>query len=146
MEEVLAYKVRVDKDPNDVEALEAMGNANISLQRFDHATVWYERALKVDPNRHATRTNLALALRFLGKSDEAIAELKRVLAKDPKNADAVYNLGVILLEDKKDEQGAVARWEALIKAHPDDPRTPQLRQVVETIKHPASSPPSPPGG
>jgi cytochrome c-type biogenesis protein CcmH/NrfG len=146
MEEVLAYKVRVDKDPNDVEALEAMGNANVSLRRFDHATVWYERALKVDPNRHATRTNLALALRFLGKSDEAIAELKRVLAKDPKNADAIYSLGVILLEDKKDEQGAVARWEALIKAHPDDPRTPQLRQMVKTIRHPTSSPPSPPGG
>ena len=146
MEEVVAYKLRVDKDPKDVEALAAMGNVNMSLGRFDHAQEWYKRALKVDPNRTATRMDLAVALRYLGKPDEAIAELKRVLAKDPKNAGALYNLGVILLEDKQDTQGAIARWETLMKAHPDYPQKVQLRQMVEQIKHPTSSPPSPPGG
>ncbi|MBI3607228.1 MAG: tetratricopeptide repeat protein [Nitrospirae bacterium] len=148
MEEVVAYKVRVDKDPKDVEALAAMGNVNLSLGRFDHAKEWYERALKVDPNRTDTRMDLALSLRYLKKPDEAIAELKRVLAKDPKNARALYNLGVILFEDKKDKQGAIARWEALMNAHPDYPQTAQLRQVVESIKHPSSLPPAspPPGG
>lgn len=146
MEEVVAYKLRVDKDPNDVEALDAMGKINLSLGRFDHAKEWYERALKVDPSRNDTRMDLALSLRYLGKPDEAISELKRVLKKDPKNAAALYNLGIILLEDKKDEQGAVARWEALMKAHPDYPQTAQLRQIVESIKHPPSSSPTSPSG
>jgi cytochrome c-type biogenesis protein CcmH/NrfG len=146
MEEVIAYKVRIDKDPNDVEALAAMGNVNMSLGRFDHAKEWYGRALKVDPNRTTTRMDLAVSLRYLGKPDEAIAELKSILAKDPRNAGALYNLGVILLEDKKDEKGAIARWETLMKAYPDHPQTAQLRQMVEQIKHPTSSPPSPPGG
>jgi len=142
----VAYKQRVDKDPKDVEALAAMGNINYAMRRFDHAKEWYERALKVDPNRNDTRMDLALSLRNLGKPDEAIAELKRVLKKDPKNAAALYNLGVILLEDKEDKQGAIARWEALMKAHPDYPQTAQLRQLVESIKHPASSPPISPSG
>ncbi len=144
MEEVVAYKIRVDKDPKDVEALAAMGNINYSLGRFDHAKEWYERALKVDPKRTDTRMDLALSLRYLQKPDEAIVELKRVLEKDPKNPTALYNLGVILLEDKQDKQGAIARWETLMKAHPDYPKTAQLRQFVESIKRPSSSPPVPP--
>jgi cytochrome c-type biogenesis protein CcmH/NrfG len=146
VEEIIAYKARVDKDPNDVEALAAMGNANMSLGRFDHAKDWYERALKIDPNRTATRMDLAVALRYMGKPDEAIVELKRVLAKEPKNAGALYNLGVVLLEDKQDAKGAIARWETLMKAHPDHPQTAQLRQMVEQIKHPTPTPPAPPGG
>jgi cytochrome c-type biogenesis protein CcmH/NrfG len=145
-EQIVVYKLRVDKDPKDVEALAGMGNANYALRRFDHAQVWFERALKIDPNRHATRMDLALALRNMGKSDEAITELKRVLTKEPKNAAALYNLGVILLEDKNDQKGAIARWEALMNAHPEYPHTAQLRQLVEEIKHPSSAPPSPPPG
>lgn len=146
MEELVAYKARVDRNPQDVDALAAMGNANFSLQRFDHAKEWYERALKVDPKRHATRMDLALALRYLGKPDEAVAQLQRVVAVEPTNAAALYNLGVILLEDKNDSRGAVARFEALMKAHPDHPQTPQLRQMVEAIKHPKTAPAPPPGG
>ena len=146
MEEVAAYKLRVDKDPKDVEALVAMGNVNLSLGRFDDAKEWYERALKVDPSRAGTRMDLALSLRYLGQPDEAIAELKQVLKKDPKNAAALYNLGIILLEDKNDKQGAIARWESLMKAHPNYPQTAQLRQIVESIKHPPSSSPTSPSG
>lgn len=148
MEELVAYKARLDQNPKDLEALVAMGNANFSLQRFDHAKEWYERALKVDPKRTTTRMDLALALRYLGQPDAAIGELQRVLAAEPKNPAALYNLGVILLEDKNDSPGAIAKWETLMKAHPDHPQVPQLRQMVETIKQPAAAKraPTPPAG
>jgi cytochrome c-type biogenesis protein CcmH/NrfG len=146
MDRVVEYRMRVDKDPNDVEALAELGNANLALKRFDHAVQWYERALKVDPNRTQTRMDLAIALRFLGKPDEAIAELNKVLAKDPKNAAALYNLGVILLEDKHDQQKAIAKWEALMKAHPDYPHAAELRQVVESLKQAGTAAPPAAGG
>lgn len=144
MDQIVQYRLRVDKDPNDVEALAELGNANLALKRFDHAKDWYDRALKVEPNRHQTRMDLAIALRFLGKPDDAIKELNTVLAKDPKNATALYNLGVILLEDKHDQQKAIAKWESLMKAHPDYPHTTELRQMVESLKHPeTATPPAP---
>lgn len=144
MDDLAQYRMRVDKDPNDVEALAQLGNANLALKRFDHAKEWYERALKIDPKRTETRMDLAIALRFMGKPDEAISELNKVLANDPKNATALYNLGVILLEDKHDTQKAIAKWEALMKANPDYPHTAELRQMVEALKHPAAAAPSAP--
>jgi cytochrome c-type biogenesis protein CcmH/NrfG len=149
MEEIAKFRARVEQNPKDVEALAELGNVNLALGRPDHAKEWYDRALEVDPNRSATRIDLAIALRNLQKPDEAIAQLKQVLAKEPKNAAALYNLGIILLEDKQDQPAAIARWEAMMKAHPDDPRVPQLRQVVEGLKHPsAAAPPAdqPPAG
>ncbi len=144
MDDLAQYRMRVDKDPNDVEALAQLGNANLAMKRFDHAKEWYERALKIDPKRTETRMDLAIALRFLGKPDDAISELNKVLAQDPKNATALYNLGVILLEDKHDTQKAIAKWEALMKANPDYPHTAELRQMVEALKHPAAAAPSAP--
>jgi cytochrome c-type biogenesis protein CcmH/NrfG len=138
MDDIVQYRMRVEKDPKDIEAMVQLGNANLALKRFDHAKDWYERALKIDPTRADIRMDLAIALRYLGKPDDAIAELNRVLAKDPKNAAALYNLGIILLEDKQDQPAAIAKWEAMMKAHPEDPRVPQLRQVVEGLKHPTA--------
>jgi len=146
MDDIVEYRMRVEKDPKDVEAMAALGNANLALKRFDHAQSWYQRALDVDPNMTEVRMNLAIALRFMGKTDDAIAELDRVLAKDPKNAGALYNLGVILLEDKHDRQKAVAKWEALMKAHPDYPHATELRQVVESLKQPQPATPPAAGG
>lgn len=143
MEEIAQYRQRVDQNPNDVEALAALGNVNLTLGRPDHAKEWYERALKVDPNHQGTRMDLAIALRYMKKPDEAIAQLKLVLAKEPKNAAALFNTGVILLEDKQDQPAAIAKWESLMKAHPDDPRVPQLRQMVEGLKHPTAAAPPP---
>lgn len=149
-EEIAEYRRRADQNPNDIEALIALGNANLMLRRYDHAKDWYERALKVDPKRHDTRMDLAISLRYLQKPDEAIDQLKQVLAKEPKNAAALYNMGIILLEDKHDQTAAIAKWDALMKAHPDDPRVPQLRQMVEGLKHPTpgapATPSAPPGG
>lgn len=142
MDDIVQYRMRVEKDPKDVEAMAALGNANLALKRFDHAKEWYDRALKIDPSRTQTRMDLAIALRFLGKPDDAISELNRVLAKDPKNAGALYNLGVILLEDKHDQQKAIAKWEALMNAHPDYPHATELRQVVESLKNPQTAPPA----
>lgn len=145
MDEIVEYRMRAEKDPKDVDAMAALGNANLALKRFDHAQDWYQRALEVDPNLSEVRMNLAIALRFQGKTDDAIAELDRLLAKDPKDAGALYNLGVILLEDKHDRQKAIAKWEALMKAHPDYPHATELRQVVESLKQ-APAAPLTPGG
>jgi cytochrome c-type biogenesis protein CcmH/NrfG len=147
VEEIGQYRQRLEQNPKDLDALVALGNANLMLRRYDDAKGWYEAALKVDPSRIETRMDLAIALQYLHKPDEAIDQLRLVLEKEPKNATALLNYGVILLEEKHDQAGAISKWETLMTAHPDDPRVPQLRQVVEGLKNPtAAAPPSPPPG
>lgn len=53
---------------------------------------WYARAVAAAPEQHGFRVNLANALVFLGRTDEARTELERVLAARPDNAQAHWLL------------------------------------------------------
>ena len=134
MEKIQEYRQRLDKDPKDLEALIFLGNANYDIQRFDKAVEYYERALVLDPKNLQVRTDLATSYRNSGKPDEAIKELKQVLAIDPKHETALYNLGFILLNDKKDTKGALKVWNTLVSQDPADPKFGALRTWIQQIK------------
>lgn len=91
-----------------------LGNANYDIQRFDKAQEYYQRAIEVDPNNTHVRTDLASSYRQQGQIDRAVDELKKVLSQDPNQEAALYNLGVILLNDKGDRNGAVSVWKKLV--------------------------------
>jgi len=61
---------------------------------------------------------LASSLFRGGDADAAIAQLNRALADDPKNANALFDLGMIRLQGKKDGRGALAAWQQLLKSNP----------------------------
>ena len=52
-----------------------------------------------------TSTAGALVLRDTGKVDEAVLELRKVVATDPSNAGANYNLGVLLIAGGNVKEG-----------------------------------------
>jgi tetratricopeptide (TPR) repeat protein len=114
MQKIIEYKGRLDKNPKDLEALVFLGNANFDIQRFEKAQEYYQRALAIDQNNTHIRTDLASSYRQTGETDQAIGELKKVLAQDPNQEIALYNLGVILLNDKEDREGAVGVWKKLV--------------------------------
>ncbi|MEQ8861115.1 MAG: sulfotransferase [Pseudomonadales bacterium] len=63
---------------------------------------WYARAVAAAPQRVSFRVNLANALVFLGDRDTAVAELERVLAQAPGNAQAHWLLaGVRRASDRR---------------------------------------------
>ncbi|MEO5657983.1 MAG: hypothetical protein ABIO65_11590, partial [Nitrospiria bacterium] len=49
MAEIMALKARVEKNPKDVEALIALGNANMMISRFEAAQELYSRVLAIQP-------------------------------------------------------------------------------------------------
>ena len=134
MEKIQEYRQRLDKDPKDLEALIFLSNANYDIQRFDKAAEYYERALALDPKNLHVRTDLATSYRNSGKVDAAVKELRQVLAVDPKHETALYNLGFILLNDKKDTKGALKAWETLVSKDPADPKFGALRTWIQQIK------------
>ncbi len=134
MQKLQGFKAKLEKDPKDVEALIFIANANFDIQRFEKAETFYLRALEVDEKNLHIRTDLASAYRHLGHSDKAAAALRVVLEMNPNHEVALYNLGIILLNDLDDRLGAADTWERLVQINPNDPLAAELRKKIKTIK------------
>lgn len=131
---VMDYKRRLEKDPKDKESLMFLGNANYDINRFEQAKDYYKRYLELDPTHPGVRTDLATSYYKTGDVDSAVRELKRVVARIPDHEAALYNLGLILWQDKHNNAGAVEAWEALLKAHPNHPKAVEVREQVNEMK------------
>jgi WD40 repeat protein/tetratricopeptide (TPR) repeat protein len=64
--------------------------------------------------------NLGIALHTKGRADEAIAEFKKVIELDPKDAHVNKRLGEILCDVKRDFDGAIACFRRAIALDPKD--------------------------
>jgi cytochrome c-type biogenesis protein CcmH/NrfG len=134
MAEISSFKERLKKNPKDLEALIFLGNSNFDIKRYQKAKDLYVQALMIEPKNASVRTDLATCFRNLGESDQAIVELKTVLALNPDHPAALFNLGVILLGDKGDRSGAVQVWQQLIKKHPESPFARGLAEKITLLK------------
>jgi tetratricopeptide (TPR) repeat protein len=134
MEDIMAYKARLDKDPKDLEALVSLANANMMISRFDQAQELYVRALAINPNDLNLRTNLAIAYKYGGKPDQAFAELNKNLKMDPNHDTTLYNLGFLYLFDKQDPKNAVATWKKWLALYPNSPAAGDLRTQVAQVE------------
>jgi len=69
----------------------------------------------------ASEIAAALELARAGRLGEARSELEGIAERHPENAEAHYNLGVVL-SNMGDSAGAVAAWERAVELAPEDPR------------------------
>jgi cytochrome c-type biogenesis protein CcmH/NrfG len=88
--------------------------------------------LQIDPKNVPIRTQLASCLYYQGDVDGAISQLQQALQYDPKDANSLFNLGMIKLQGKKDTKGALAAWQLLLKSNPQLSAEPQS-QVQKLI-------------
>jgi cytochrome c-type biogenesis protein CcmH/NrfG len=90
-----------------------------TTHRFSEAAGYYKQAVDIEPRNVAFRSKLAASLYRSGDVDGAIEQLNRALAFDPKDANTLFNLGMIKMQGKADSKGAVAAWRQLLKSNPD---------------------------
>jgi cytochrome c-type biogenesis protein CcmH/NrfG len=109
---------KLKNNPNDSSLLVQVGGIYHTTHRFKEAADYYSRALDSDPKNVAVRTKLASSLYRNGDIDGAITQLKRALTYDPKDANALFDLGMIKLQGKGDPKGALAAWQRLLKMNP----------------------------
>jgi len=118
-------------DPKNFEALRELGNIRYDERNFNEAAALYAKALEVKPDDVNVRSDRGGALLQGRHIDDAIGELNTVLSKDPTHPQALYILGVALLEGKTDREGALAAWNKLVQTHPE---LPELNIVKDQIK------------
>jgi cytochrome c-type biogenesis protein CcmH/NrfG len=109
---------QLKNDPNNSDLLVKVGDLYQATHQFKEATGYYDKALHVDPKNVQIRTQKASCLYYQGDVDGAIGELLQALHYDPKDANSLFNLGMIRLQGKKDSKGALAAWQLLLKSNP----------------------------
>jgi regulator of sirC expression with transglutaminase-like and TPR domain len=86
------------------------------------------------PPRRITPADLATSYYKTTDVDSALRELRTVVAQYPDHEAALYNLGLILQQEKHDNQGAIKAWEALLQSHPNHPKSAEIRRQVEALR------------
>src|ERR1019366_3840237 len=94
-------------DPNSSDLLNQIGTLYKATHQFKEAAGYFKKAIDADPKNVAARTDLASCLFYEGNADGAINQLQQSLRYDPKDANALFNLGMIRLQAKNDPSGAV---------------------------------------
>ncbi|MGB2714895.1 MAG: protein kinase [Vicinamibacterales bacterium] len=113
-------------DPEYVNAWAALGGAYglkgsfLSLQDLVERAVETERrALLLDPDFADAHSWLGSALLQLGRTDEAIAEMREAVRLDPQNGQAYQGLARALWVGKGDFAGAIPHFERSIELNPE---------------------------
>jgi len=114
--QIKELEAELKNDPNNVQAMESLGNVYYDMKQFDKAIPYYQKVLEKNPEKYSVMVDLASAYWYSGQDDKAINTLKDVLKKDPTFPQALYNLGIIMLHGKNDLNSAKMYWEKLLKS------------------------------
>ncbi len=125
---------KLKTDPADAAALTQLGALYSSAHQFPQSAEYYRKALESDRKNLGTRTQLASSLYYNGDVDEALKQLQLVLNTDPKNANALFNMGMMKWKGKDDAAGAVAAWEELLRSNPNLDRKSTVEQMIAEAK------------
>jgi len=115
-----AAEVALRLAPDLPQAHFAMGSVHYYGERdWRSAVEEYQVALERLPNDAELWLRIGYAYRRLGKWDEVFATLERVLTLDPRNADALRDLGGTTLRRMRRYQEAVASYSRALTLAPD---------------------------
>ena len=109
---------KLKTDPNNSDLLFQVGNIYKATHQFKEANSYYEKALQAAPKNVAIRTEYASCLYYSGDVDAALTQIQQSLRDDPKDANSLFNLGMIRWQGKQDSKGALAAWQQLLKSNP----------------------------
>jgi len=123
-------------DPTNSGLLLQVGNIYLATHQFKDAAGYYDKALQIDPKNVAIRTQLASCLYYNGDVDGSISQLQQSLQYDPKDANTLFNLGMVKWKGKQDNKGAVAAWQQLLKSNPelDANRKAQVEKLLADVQ------------
>jgi len=127
---------KLKSDPNNVAVLVQVGAIYHSTHQFKEAAAYYGRAVQIDPMNVPNRVKLAASLYRSDDVDGAIAQLNTALSYDPKDANSLFNLGMIKWQGKRDGKGALAAWQELLKSNPQlsaDREAAVLKQMADVL-------------
>lgn len=114
------YQAAVDKNPNDAEAHNNLGQALVRLNRVPDALAHFERAVALVPDKWAYRFNLAHAAGEAGQWDRAVNEYRVAVRLFPADYATQYNLALAIYK-KGDAGASIPEFDKAIDLAPSEP-------------------------
>jgi len=133
MARVRELTAKIKQNPGDFDSIVELANLNFDQKNYTDAINLYKNALKIRPDLQV-QTDMGTAMFYQDRFDDAIAEFQSILEKDPKNAQALFNLGVTMLHGKNDPKRALEYWEKMIDANPDHPQAAFVKEQIQKLK------------
>ncbi|WP_456388603.1 tetratricopeptide repeat protein [Desulfolithobacter sp.] len=115
---IASLEQETKNNPDNVAAWVQLGHAYFDTNQPAKAIRAYNRALELQPGDTNVLTDLAVMYRRNKQPEKAIATLDQALKINPRHEQALFNKGVILINDFQDVEGALAAWEELVRINP----------------------------
>ena len=128
-----SYKHILEREPENPDAIRAMGNIAFDQQQPDAAIDYYQRYLKLKPDDLEVKTDLGTMFLSAGKTTEAMDIYKSVLAKNPKFFQAQFNMAIAYRSLGQMDETQKALEKARDMA-PDDKTRGQVEQLLARAK------------
>ena len=119
-------------NPKDAPTLAKLGNVYYDHKFWSEAIRYYQQALDIRPDDIDVRTDMGTAYFYSGFPDKAIEQFNQVLKKSPNYPNTLFNLGIVRRDAYKDNAGALAAWEKILKNNPNLPPD-QVQKVQGAI-------------
>jgi cytochrome c-type biogenesis protein CcmH/NrfG len=127
---------RLRKSPDDPFLLAEIGKIYYQTRQFTMAAKYYEDSVRVQPDA-VVLVKLGGAYHLDGDDDRAIGAWDHALRLDPKNPDALFNIGIVKWQAQGDRKGAIAAWQKLLQTNPNHPKRAQVEELLTQAKrHP----------
>ncbi|MCL4367973.1 MAG: tetratricopeptide repeat protein [Actinobacteria bacterium] len=136
-----AYKAK----PKNLQTLLNLGDVYIQANKPDDATKIFNEALVVDANSSLAKVGLAMAKFVKGDATGAQADLEKLIAADPKDQTAQYDLAIVYFQAGQTDKAKVA-WVAAAAIDPASDLGKMSQQFVDMMKNSSSSGSSNPHG
>ncbi|MCX6998210.1 MAG: tetratricopeptide repeat protein [Kiritimatiellaeota bacterium] len=128
------------REPGRPEALEILGHIYSSKQAWPEAQRVLTEAARRAPASPRIGTALALVEWQSGEQRRALAGLNQILDRQPKYAPALFNLGLIHLQNMNDRIQAAVLFRKYLEAAPPGAQADYARQVLGDLGVPAPAP------
>jgi tetratricopeptide (TPR) repeat protein len=126
---IAAYQRSVDLDPENLDAVRALGQALLGDNQLEAALKQFNLLLEADPEDAAALNRVSEIERRQGKYAQALVTIRKARAKDPNSLEAGYNEG-LLLDVLGRYDDAIATYKQMDEAtvHANGAYTPEEKQ------------------
>jgi cytochrome c-type biogenesis protein CcmH/NrfG len=140
--QLMTLRRDVEAAPRDTALLFELARMEYDAHQLEPSVATYERLLAIAPDHRQAYLDLAQALVTLGRPDEAMRAMDRLLVQYPGDLAATYNLGAIAA-NAGDVATARARW-TIVAASDDDAMARRATESLAELDRIASSRPASP--
>ncbi len=116
---IASLQLAAQQNPNNAEIWTRLGHAYFDSDQPAKAIESYTKSLAIIPDNPPVLTDLGVMYRRNGEPDKAIEMFDKALEINPTLEQAMFNKGIVLMNDLGDINGALVTWKKLLQVNPE---------------------------